>query len=63
MPCPLCGETKTPVIDTYHAASGYIRRRRECAACRFRWTTEEVPIHVPVLPARRATHPVGQVGA
>jgi transcriptional regulator NrdR family protein len=62
MPCPLCDEPKTPVIDTYRAPSGHIRRRRECAACRFRWTTEEVPIHVPVLPTRRAAHTMVGVG-
>lgn len=62
--CPLCGETKTLVIDTYLAPrSGYKRRRRECCACRFRWTTEEIPVHVPVLPARATAHSVGKVGS
>ncbi|HEY71999.1 MAG: transcriptional repressor NrdR [Chloroflexi bacterium] len=40
MKCPYCDSVKTRVIDTSHSARG-IRRRRECSACKRRFSTME----------------------
>ncbi|WP_448245670.1 transcriptional regulator NrdR [Thalassotalea agariperforans] len=43
MYCPFCSETETKVIDSRLVADGHqIRRRRECSACRERFTTFEI---------------------
>lgn len=40
--CPFCGETETKVIDSRLVSEGSaIRRRRECTACKERFTTFE----------------------
>lgn len=39
MPCKVC-QGQSRVIDT-DQRQRVIRRRRECRACRFRWTTRE----------------------
>ena len=40
--CPKCGE-KTTVIDSRNAHTGrYVRRRRECTRCGYRFTTYEM---------------------
>ncbi|VUD59356.1 Transcriptional repressor NrdR [Thalassocella blandensis] len=42
MHCPFCDETDTKVIDSRLVAEGnQVRRRRECQACRERFTTFE----------------------
>lgn len=42
MHCPACGNENTKVIDSRVAADGLsIRRRRECDACEFRFSTYE----------------------
>ncbi len=42
MRCPKCGELEDKVIDSRAAKDGRsIRRRRECIACDFRYTTYE----------------------
>ena len=42
MRCPQCGERDTRVVDSRDLDdSATIRRRRECAACAFRFTTYE----------------------
>src|SRR4029079_4148594 len=42
MRCPQCGERETRVVDSRDLDdSATIRRRRECAACTFRFTTYE----------------------
>lgn len=42
MRCPKCGEPEDKVIDSRAAKDGRsIRRRRECLACEFRYTTYE----------------------
>ena len=42
MHCPFCNETDTKVIDSRLVAEGnQVRRRRECQACRERFTTFE----------------------
>jgi transcriptional repressor NrdR len=44
MRCPRCNETGTRVIDSRDLEAGStIRRRRECAACSYRFTTYERP--------------------
>ncbi len=42
MRCPFCGATDTRVIDSRLAGDGsQVRRRRECAKCKERYTTFE----------------------
>jgi transcriptional repressor NrdR len=41
MRCPYCGAADSKVIDTNHDAKGGVRRRRECLACRQRFSTYE----------------------
>ena len=50
MKCPFCAGRKTRVIDTREVGDG-IRRRRECQACRRRFTTHErvAPINLLVV--------------
>jgi transcriptional repressor NrdR len=44
MRCPRCDQTGTRVIDSRDLESGAtIRRRRECEACSYRFTTYERP--------------------
>jgi transcriptional repressor NrdR len=44
MRCPRCEETATRVIDSRDLEAGAtIRRRRECEACAYRFTTYERP--------------------
>ena len=41
MRCPRCGERETRVIDSRDLDEVSIRRRRECASCSARFTTNE----------------------
>jgi transcriptional repressor NrdR len=42
MQCPFCGEKDTRVVDSRLVSEGdQVRRRRECSACRERFTTYE----------------------
>jgi transcriptional repressor NrdR len=41
MRCPYCSAANSKVIDTNHDARGGVRRRRECLACRQRFSTYE----------------------
>ena len=41
MRCPRCGERETRVIDSRDLDEVSIRRRRECASCATRFTTNE----------------------
>src|SRR5437660_12388935 len=44
MRCPRCNETGTRVIDSRDLEAGStIRRRRECEACAYRFTTSQRP--------------------
>lgn len=52
MKCPYCGHTKSRVIDTREVGDG-IRRRRECLACRQRFTTYEQVARVNLLVIKR----------
>jgi transcriptional repressor NrdR len=48
MKCPFCGLGKSRVVDTREVGDG-IRRRRECKACRQRYTTYERVAKVNLL--------------
>lgn len=52
MKCPYCGDNRTQVIATDHDARG-IRRRRECRACKERFTTLERAILTTPLVIKR----------
>lgn len=58
MRCPICGKIEDKVIDSRSAKGGsVIRRRRECLACGYRFTTyetvERTPIYVVKKDGRR----------
>ena len=59
IPCPLCG-SQTRVIETRMANDVLLRRRRECTACRFRFSTEERMLDVPASVLR--VRPLGAPG-
>ena len=44
MRCPYCQHKSSKVIDTSHDSQGNIRRRRECKACKQRFSTYERPV-------------------
>lgn len=44
MRCPYCQSEDSKVLDTSHDSRGVVRRRRECASCRQRFTTVERPL-------------------
>jgi transcriptional repressor NrdR len=44
MICPYCNNPRSKVVDTTHDSRGWIRRRRECLACKQRFSTYERPI-------------------
>ena len=50
MKCPICGYTKSIVIDSRPTeGSSSIRRRRECVFCQKRFTTYEVVETLPLI--------------
>lgn len=51
MKCPFCSHTDTQVVETRVSEDGgFIRRRRQCAACEKRFTTYERPeVSFPVV--------------
>ena len=49
MKCPYCGFSESKVVDSRPADEGSIRRRRECLACKMRFTTYEVVETVPLI--------------
>ncbi|NOZ61526.1 MAG: transcriptional repressor NrdR [Calditrichaeota bacterium] len=50
MRCPFCGHENSRVIDSRAKNDGkIIRRRRECLACRKRFTTKEYIEQTPIL--------------
>lgn len=42
MTCPVCG-AKTKILDSRKRID-YVRRRRECVECGYRFTTEETEV-------------------
>ena len=54
MKCPYCGYAESKVIDSRPAEEGStIRRRRECLACRKRFTTYEIIERLPLVVVKR----------
>ena len=54
MKCPFCAYTESKVIDSRPAEEGAtIRRRRECLACRKRFTTYEIIERLPLVVIKR----------
>ena len=54
MKCPFCGYTESKVIDSRPAEEGStIRRRRECLACKKRFTTYEIIERMPLVVVKR----------
>ena len=54
MKCPYCGYAESKVIDSRPAEEGStIRRRRECLACRKRFTTYETIESLPLVVIKR----------
>lgn len=54
MKCPYCGESESKVIDSRPTEDGEkIRRRRECLACRKRFTTYEIVETVPLMVVKK----------
>ena len=51
MKCPFCSHTDTQVVETRESEDGgFIRRRRQCAACEKRFTTYERPdLNFPIV--------------
>lgn len=50
MKCPYCGEENTKVIDSRPAEeNNAIRRRRQCEACKKRFTTYEKVESIPLI--------------
>jgi len=50
MKCPFCGHVESKVIDSRESKKGVsIRRRRECLACRRRFTTYEKVEEIPYM--------------
>jgi transcriptional repressor NrdR len=54
MLCPYCGEDNDHVVDSRSMAEGTaIRRRRECLACKRRFTTYEHIDEIPLMIVKR----------
>ena len=50
MRCPFCSDENSKVLESRNGANGKsIRRRRECVACKNRFTTYETIEHSPVI--------------
>lgn len=52
MRCPFCSQAETKVVDSRELPSS-IRRRRECLACKRRFTTYEQPLEQPLIVIKR----------
>lgn len=52
MRCPECGFEDSKVIDS-RPTDGKIRRRRECLACKFRFTTYEIIESTPLMVVKK----------
>ncbi|MGI6349097.1 MAG: transcriptional repressor NrdR [Eubacteriaceae bacterium] len=55
MKCPFCSESESKVIDSRPAENGtVVRRRRECIACRRRFTTYEKLETTPLVVIKKS---------
>lgn len=66
MKCPLCGHMEDKVIESRQNISGTtLRRRRECLACSYRFTSyeriEEIPLMVVKSDGRREPFDIKKV--
>lgn len=52
MKCPICSHGESKVLDS-RPADGSIRRRRECLACQYRFTTYERVEETPIMVVKR----------
>lgn len=49
--CERCDKTGSLVIDSRAPKTrNYIRRRRECIHCHYRYTTRELPVSAAIVP-------------
>ena len=53
MQCPYCNYKESKVVDSRHTDSNSIRRRRECEACKKRFTTYETIETTPVMVVKK----------
>ena len=54
MKCPYCSHSESKVVDSRPAEEGNsIRRRRECLACRKRFTTYEIVESLPLVVVKK----------
>ncbi len=54
MKCPRCGTDGDRVLETRASQAGsVVRRRRECGACHFRFTTYETIERIPLVVVKR----------
>lgn len=53
MKCPVCGHSESRVVDSRPTDNESIRRRRECASCKHRFTTYEVIDAVPLVVVKK----------
>ncbi|HEC79055.1 MAG TPA: transcriptional repressor NrdR [candidate division WOR-3 bacterium] len=54
MKCPRCGQDGDRVLETRTSQAGsVVRRRRECTACHFRFTTYETIERMPLVVIKR----------
>ena len=53
MQCPYCNHKECKVIDSRHTDSNSIRRRRECDACKKRFTTYEKIETTPIMVVKK----------
>ena len=53
MKCPVCGSEDSKVVDSRPTENSAIRRRRECLACKHRFTTYEVIEVVPLFVVKK----------
>lgn len=55
MRCPYCADSRDKVVDSRPSEDGRsIRRRRECTACRQRFSTYERVDHAPLMVRKRS---------
>lgn len=62
MNCPKC-EGKTHVIETRRFSHEALRRRRECRACKHRFTTEERVITIAPIDRKAIAAKVAELSA
>lgn len=60
MKCTKCGNAETYVVDSRKAESNtgveVVRRRRECSACKHRFSTNEAAVEVFAMLNKLTTH-------